>query len=247
MAAKKNKPGKNKTSGKGDDLWFEPLKDNVKDQENMSDYKFRDNNRRTFLIMASILAFFVFGGVLWSLYYNQNAADNGEPPLISAETEPVKTKPEDPGGMEIPHQDRLIFDRVSGEETKLEDNVQPTAEQPLGDLGVDTTIADLIKETEPKPVPAKTAATTPPPNAGNYIIQLGAFGQETGAENAWRILSERYASALNSLTRDIQRMTTSDGRTLYRLRAGYFSTEAEAERTCTSLKALGQDCLAAAR
>lgn len=236
-------PNDDNAPGKEDDIWFEAPGEDVKDQNDMPDYKFRDNNRRTFMIMASIFTVFVFGGVLWYLYYQQNVGENGELPLISAETDPVKTKPDDPGGMEVAHQDRLIFDRVSGQETKLEDNVQPTAEQPLDDLGQDTTIADLIAETEPEP--AKTASAAPPP--GNYIIQLGAFGQQTGAENAWRILAERYSGSLADLVPDIQRMTTSDGRTLYRLRAGYFATEAAAERACTSLKALGQDCLAAAR
>ncbi len=179
--------GKDNDTGDEEDLWFDAARKLGKDQDDMPDYNFRDDNRRTFAIVGSIFAVFLFGGILWYLYYQKNLSVEGEVPLIAADSEPVKTRPEDPGGMEVPYQDRLIFDKVSGEETELEDSIQPTPEQPLDDLQDSRTLADLIAETEPG---AETTATAmkQPPAAGLYIIQLGAFGQQTGAENAWAIL-----------------------------------------------------------
>jgi len=44
------------------------------------------------------------------------------PPIIKADTRPVKEKPKDPGGMDIPHQDKKVFDVLVAdkEEEKVE-------------------------------------------------------------------------------------------------------------------------------
>ena len=89
---------------------------------------------------------------------------------------------------------------------------------------------------------AEAAATT-----SLYIIQLGAFGEEAGAERAWRILKDRYKTVIGDLTPDIQRAVLSEDRVLYRLRAGFFASRDEAENICQRLKELGQDCLASTR
>ena len=244
MASNSKKSGKDNETGDEEDLWFDAARKLGKDQDDVPDYSFKDDNRRTFAIVGSIFAIFLFGGILWYLYYQKNLGADGEVPLIAADHEPVKTRPADPGGMEVPYQDRLIFDRVSGQETELQEKIQPTPEQPLDDLREGRGIADLIAETEPG---KETTAMNQPPAAGLYIIQLGAFGQQTGAENAWAILEQRYRNTLGSLSPNIQPITSSSGQTLYRLRAGYFATREEAERVCANLKKLGQDCLATTR
>ena len=235
------KPAKKKKAPE-EDLWFDAAKKLGKETDLMPAYNFKDDNRRTFAIVGSIFAVFLFGAVLFYLYYQKNVS---EVENISADSGPVKEKPEDPGGMEVDHQDRVIFDKVTGVETELEDRVQPTPEQPLDDFSEGPTIEDLISETEPN-AETKTA-TTQPPATGLFIIQLGAYSQKTGAENAWDILEGRYGDALGSLTQDIQPITSGSGQTLYRLRAGYFATRAEAERVCGNLKQLGQECLATTR
>jgi cell division septation protein DedD len=233
-----------------DDVWFRPDTATQPERDDMPDYQFKDDNRRSLLIAGSIIVVFLFGGVLWYLYYEKNKG--GEVPLITADATPVKTAPENPGGMEVENQDRLIFDKVSGETTPLKDAVQPAPEQPIDSATDETTLEQLIRETEPKPgapTETKTAAATVPtsPVNGAYIVQLGAFGSQSAAQTAWSSLSGRYADILKPFHEDIQRATLSDGRTVYRLRAGYFTTKAEAENLCGQLKAKGQDCLAAAR
>jgi len=44
------------------------------------------------------------------------------PPIIKADNTPVKEKPEDPGGMDIPHQDKAVFEvmKAEKEEEKVE-------------------------------------------------------------------------------------------------------------------------------
>lgn len=68
-------------------------------------------------IVAAVLGLAMLGGVgvLGYRMLGSGGAFSGEPPLIKAETEPVKTAPENPGGAEVPHQNKQIYDRVGGE------------------------------------------------------------------------------------------------------------------------------------
>ena len=50
------------------------------------------------------------------------------PPIIKADTNPVKEKPEDPGGMEIPHQDKKVFNVLNAE--KEEEKVEKLMKAP---------------------------------------------------------------------------------------------------------------------
>ncbi len=40
------------------------------------------------------------------------AARDTDAPLIKAETGPVKVKPDDPGGLKVPHRDKTIYERI---------------------------------------------------------------------------------------------------------------------------------------
>ena len=42
-----------------------------------------------------------------------------EPPLITAPTEPLKRRPDQPGGMQIPNRDKLVFDLLDSNNTTL--------------------------------------------------------------------------------------------------------------------------------
>ena len=53
------------------------------------------------------------------------------PPLIRAEVGPAKIAPEQPGGMEIPHQDKLVYEGVSSDQSGVEQGeLLPPPEEP---------------------------------------------------------------------------------------------------------------------
>ena len=232
-----------------EEFWFEaPGQSKASEPEDAPDYNFRDDARRTYMIVGSIFALFLFAGVLWYLYYQKNLRDAENPPLIAAETNPIRERPDDPGGMDVPHQDKLIFGKINGEGTEMEDSVQPGPEQPIEDFN-EPTIEDLIEETEPVPQPVRMAEVTNPPvsTAGNFMIQLGAYSERKSADDAWAEMQSQHTQLLALLVPDIDTVTTSTGHTLHRLRSGYFETRAEAERLCSQLKQRGQECLATTR
>ena len=74
-----------------------------------------------------------FAGALWFAYeQGVRAGMESTPPLIKAEAGPVKVPPDDPGGLEVPHQDKEIYERLAGSETtgQEEATLRPEAERP---------------------------------------------------------------------------------------------------------------------
>ena len=91
----------------------------------------------------------------------------------------------------------------------------------------------IVKAT-PKPVPSAPAAISGPA----WRVQLGAFGDQGNARALWGKLQGRIA-ALGGL----QPYYVKAGN-VTRLQAGPIAGKAAAERTCASVKASGQGCLA---
>jgi hypothetical protein len=88
-------------------------------------------------IKFSLIAVVIFGGVFGFAYYayisGYHQASDDFAPRIVADTSPIKELPEEPGGMEVPHQDKLVFDMLQkqeGDERRVE-HLSPPSEQPI--------------------------------------------------------------------------------------------------------------------
>ncbi len=98
--------------------------------------------------IAVVAAAAAFGGVIWFAYQNgRDASRSGPPPLVKADTGPVKVKPDNPGGQEIPFQDSTVYDRLNqnGQKPVVEKLLPPT-EEPVS---------------RPQPAPADTTSNAP--------------------------------------------------------------------------------------
>lgn len=82
-------------------------------------------------LLGAALAIVIVAGFGIGIWY---AYDQGvkkgvklAPPIIKADETPVKEQPEEPGGMEIPHQDKKVFDvlKAEAEEEKVETLMAP--------------------------------------------------------------------------------------------------------------------------
>ncbi len=80
-----------------------------------------DSSKRTpIIILASLLGVGILaGGVIYA--YRQGVQESGPTtlPVIVAETKAIKEEPVNPGGVKIPNQNKLIYDRILGEETDI--------------------------------------------------------------------------------------------------------------------------------
>jgi cell division septation protein DedD len=66
------------------------------------------------LMAAVLVGAVVTGGGLAYLYKSQvGGSETGEPPIMTADTRPIKEKPSDPGGREFPGGSKLIYDRLN--------------------------------------------------------------------------------------------------------------------------------------
>ena len=62
------------------------------------------------------------GVVAWGSYNGVSGSTDGEPAIIKADNEPIKVKPEEPGGKVIENQDNQVYSKVAG--TQAEEKVQ---------------------------------------------------------------------------------------------------------------------------
>lgn len=125
----------------------------------------RPTRSRLFAALAAIL---VLGAFVIIIYYayreGVRAGSESVAPLIKAEQQPYKVKPDEPGGMDVPNQDKLIYNEVlpkgSAEADKPVEHLLPPPEAPL-----------------PKPTPEAQPGTPPlqpgtearPPGTPAYV------------------------------------------------------------------------------
>ena len=63
--------------------------------------------------IAALVAAVGFGWVSWSAYKSGGAGSDGAMvPLLKADSEPTRIRPDDPGGMTVPNQDKTIYDEL---------------------------------------------------------------------------------------------------------------------------------------
>jgi len=91
--------------------------------------------RGTFFAVGILLGLVVLGGAFAYVMSNSSAPEGGETPILRADNSPAKIEPADPGGANIPNQDRLVFDRVSGEASKAEEQLVSREEKIMEPAG----------------------------------------------------------------------------------------------------------------
>ncbi|MGD8325626.1 MAG: SPOR domain-containing protein [Sphingomonadales bacterium] len=224
------------------------------------------------LIMATVVFVVIFAALLWVIYAQlsgheepRQVATRSNLPVIEAPDEPHKILPDDPGGAEIPGQDKLVLEAANGDDVEGDTRLATPAETPVereaGGSFVEPepeTVEQAFEATpppvqvEPEPAPVKpkpqaqTQAQTQTATNGRYLIQLGAFSTDVRARTGWQQIQDKYPNIVGDLTLDTQ-IATVNGRTIYRLRGAALPTRAEADRRCAALKAAGQGCLVTER
>ncbi|MFZ5609890.1 MAG: SPOR domain-containing protein [Pseudomonadota bacterium] len=206
------------------------------------------------LAIGAVVFILLFAGLLWLVY--RQVADGreerpvvaqGEAPLIAAPQTPYKVAPEEPGGADIPDQDKLVLEAANGQAMEPDAQLAPPPEQPVARPS-----GSFAQAEKTPPAPSPTARQAPaavpltPTPAGRFMLQLGAFSTDASAKRGWTQLSAQYDEVVGDLQPDIE-VATVGGRTLYRLRAASLATREEAERRCAALKDKGAGCLVIAQ
>ena len=113
-----------------------------------------ESRRLRLLPVWILLAATVVSGGAWAVSEYMGAApppDEASVPLITAYAEPWKVRPDDPGGMEIPNRDALIYETLTtSDPEEAPERVRPPPEEPMS---------------PPRPQPEADGSEEPPPPA----------------------------------------------------------------------------------
>ncbi|MCE2759894.1 MAG: SPOR domain-containing protein [Acetobacteraceae bacterium] len=104
------------------------------------------------IIAGSVLA---VGTLIAALVWGFSRGSSRNAPLIEPDARPIKVRPDNPGGLRVPNQDELIFDRNRGTRPATQGGLAPEAENPR----VDQLRAQLAERA------AQEAARSAPPPA----------------------------------------------------------------------------------
>ncbi len=253
--------------------YFEPM-----DPAHPGAVPYRRIKRRSHRGLAVVLALGVMAlsaGGLWIGYrVSGGRTSSGDIPLIRADTDPVKVKPADPGGMEIPNRDRFVFNPTGNMPVE---RLLPAPETPLPHPATISTpatppaapaatapgpAAAAPAPAAPAPIQAAPAPTPPAPaiapspkaqtaalpatgTAAGYRLQLGAVKSPEIAKSEWERIKRQYGDLVGSLPLSVERADLGERGVYYRIHVGPISDAAQAERVCAQLRQRGQGCILA--
>lgn len=126
-------------------------------------------------VMAAVVVGAVAAGIAgWYLFLRDEPVETAaQAPVIAADNQPYKVRPADPGGMQVPNTDKMVYDRL-GQNTQQEGGVEnllaqppapsapPPPSEPVAEP-VPSPLAEQPQAVEPEPLPEQQVAATPAP------------------------------------------------------------------------------------
>jgi cell division septation protein DedD len=239
--------------------YFEPI-----DPPQRPTMPYRRLKRRSHRGLAVVLAIGVMAmsaGALWIGYrVSQNRSLPSETPLIHADNQPVKVRPDDPGGMEIPNRDRLVFNPRGAEPAE---RLLPPPEAPLPRPTPTNPPQAAPVPVAPAPAPAAQAPQKPPGQAQpaptptpvppqtamtgiegkGYRLQVGAVKTPESARQEGDRIKRQNSDLLGSLSLGAERVDLGERGIFFRIQVGPIADAATAERLCAQLRQRNVGCL----
>ena len=229
--------------------WLRPLPEDFA-KDTMSSKRRMVLSSITFVVLAG------FSLLIW-MSYTSEGDEMGPIPVVRADNSVIKKKPDEPGGKEIPFQDKEVFARVDNLPTEEENIIAASAEIPLKrpvaeqveevEEDVEQITAELAEKAEaiepaaapPPPPPAVTRAAT----TGDFMIQIGAFAQKSKAEALWNDTKSKNNNVMANLEPIYMRVDLGEKGVLYRVRGGMIDGRGAADKICSALKSKNQGCM----
>ncbi|MDH0613404.1 MULTISPECIES: SPOR domain-containing protein [unclassified Agrobacterium] len=138
--------------------------------------------RRWIMPVAAAIGLVLIGGGVYALVSggSSSTGSNGAPVIISADNDPMKVAPENPGGRVVPNQDKAVYDRVAG--GSAADPKQP---------------ALISSNEQPVDVVQRTLIPEQLPLEGENDADMEAAGTPVGETEDPRLLSPEEKAAQN--------------------------------------------------
>ncbi|MGQ0662088.1 MAG: SPOR domain-containing protein [Pseudomonadota bacterium] len=216
-------------------------------------------------LAIALVAIGGFGGVVGYYYMTHlRGGEDGVAPLIRAEQRPIKVRPEHPGGLEVPHQDKEIYSRVGqlapAAPTPLPPGVERLLPPPEAPLPRPLAPPEIPAVAAPPPAiavpeapaagapPSPPAVAAPPPavavaGGAGFRVQLGSVKSPEHATREWEKLRRAYPDVLENLTLTVVQADLGERGTFYRIQAGPLGDHATASAICAALAPHRVGCL----
>ncbi len=108
--------------------------------------------RSPLFIVLTVLVLLAFVAVVWVAYQQGlRQSANGAPPIIAAEAGPIRIAPAEPGGVEVPDQDKMIYERATAESPA--ETLAAPPEEPKELAVPPAAVAPAAAFAEPAPAP----------------------------------------------------------------------------------------------
>jgi hypothetical protein len=220
----------------------------------------RHPRRAVILALAALAVIGAAGGIVTVHRAITRIAAPGEIPVIRADAEPTRKRPDNPGGLQVPGQGTLALDGGRGD-SKVE-QLLPPPEAPLPrpvpvepivappPLPPAASVPEVPAPAAAPPIPppaakaAPAAVPAPPAAAGKgYRLQLGAVRTPAAAKEEFARLKRLNSDLLGKLGYTAERIDLGGRGIFYRIQAGPLADGALAERDCSALNRRGVRCL----
>jgi cell division septation protein DedD len=218
------------------------------------------SRRRLAGLIAAVTAVCGFAAVTWYAT-NEGRKDSAKVvPVLKADTTPVKVRPIRPGGLDVPNQDKLIFERFKPQPPKPKvENLLPAPEKPLekpqsvriaepptGPLAPE---APALRPRTPAPQSAAKAAKPAPSKPataqkkGGFVVQLGAIRSASQAIAQAKRLNRSHRDVLKGSKVRVVRTDLGKRGVYHRLRAGPVRNRKAAAALCSALAKRKVGCI----
>jgi len=156
-------------------------------------------------IWFAVAALVVAVGAIWYAFDQTNkVGEEGVAPLIKADEAPTRVKPDEPGGMEVPHQDKAVYEKLGSDAPQAApkaESLLPPPEQPLprpapaanaGEPSKAINVINAVKASPPpsppetmaaakdKATPAEMKSAAVNPAAGTEKTEMAAMPAASG-------------------------------------------------------------------
>ena len=142
-------------------------------------------------VLAVVVALGGFSWLAWYAYDVGNTTSGGsELPLIKADVEPIRMEPDDPGGMEIPHRDKTVYEAFSEDgKADVAERILPLPEEPVSREALVAQAEDAAQRTLTE---ARAEVLEPEP-VGKVEKIIGGKASDTDAEETIKAVVEQPA------------------------------------------------------
>ncbi len=211
---------------------------------------------RALIVVATVGG---FAGVVWYSYtVGVRAGGAHALPLVRADLRPIKVAPRNPGGIDVPHKDVMVYDRLDGGAANgraRKERITPP-EEPMTVAAVEPAATEPPAPAAAAETPALPRGVAKPPPAGNgktpvvtaqymgpFRVQLAAYRSPEVAAKQWRGFRAKHKDLLGALNPVIQRADLGKKGLYFRLQAGPLESRKAAEALCALLKQRKVSCL----